>query len=378
MQDQSPSIIAQDGLAALIAALQKQGYRVMAPTRHDAAIVYDEIAGINDLPAGWTDQQDGGTYRLLRRDDAALFGYVAAPQSWKRFLHAPLAQLWQLENSGEGTRISDASAPQDRLALLGVRACELQAIAVQDRVLLQGPYTDRQYQARRQGAFIVAVNCGQAGGTCFCVSMHGGPKAKAGYDLALTELLGEEHAFLVEVGSERGADLLAGLPHRPATAVETARAEAIIAHTAASMGRTMPSDDVRELLLGNLEHKQWDDVAERCLTCGNCTLVCPTCFCTTVWDETSLSGEHTERWRRWDSCFTVDFSYLHGGSVRTSAQSRYRQWITHKLANWVDQFGTSGCVGCGRCITWCPVGIDITAEVRAIRESPAAPGVKET
>ena len=98
-------------------------------------------------------------------------------------------------------------------------------------------------------------------------------------------------------------------------------------------------------------------------------MVCPTCFCTTVEDHSDLAGETAERVRSWDSCFTLDFSYVHGGSVRTETQSRYRQWMTHKLASWIDQFGTSGCVGCGRCITWCPVGIDITEEAAAIRQT---------
>ena len=142
--------------------------------------------------------------------------------------------------------------------------------------------------------------------------------------------------------------------------------------TARSMGRTLDTDGIKELLYGSYEHRRWDDVAARCLACANCTLVCPTCFCATVEDVTDLTGDHAERWRRWDSCFTLEHSYLHGGSVRTSTRARYRQWLTHKLATWIDQFGTSGCVGCGRCITWCPVAIDITAEVAAIR-APEGP-----
>ena len=220
------------------------------------------------------------------------------------------------------------------------------------------------------GAFIVAVNCAVAGGTCFCVSMGTGPKAEAGYDLALTELGGDDARFLVAVGSERGGGILAGIPQRDAGPDHVAAAEAILARTAASMGREMPSPSgVHDLLLANLEHPRWDDVAGRCLTCGNCTMVCPTCFCTSVEDSSDLAGDVAGRSRRWDSCFTMDFSFIHGGSVRASPKARYRQWMTHKLATWWDQFGTSGCVGCGRCITWCPVGIDITEEVRAIGET---------
>ncbi|NJL33712.1 MAG: sulfite reductase subunit A, partial [Chloroflexaceae bacterium] len=127
--------------------------------------------------------------------------------------------------------------------------------------------------------------------------------------------------------------------------------------------------NVASLLKHNLEHKRWEQVAERCLSCANCTMVCPTCFCSTVEDTTALDGSHAERWRKWDSCFTVDFSFIHGGTVRRETRTRYRQWMTHKLAAWIDQFGTSGCVGCGRCIVWCPVGIDITAEIAAMRAS---------
>ena len=369
------SVVARDELAALIVGLRADGFRVLGPTRRDDAIVYDDIETVADLPAGWTDRQDGGRYRLERRDDDALFGYAVGPHAWKRFLNPPLLRLWQAERDGGGIRVTTDPDPAERFAFLAVRSCELHAIAIQDRVFLHGPYVDRHYQARREGVFIVAVNCGQAGGTCFCTSMHTGPKATAGFDLALTEFSGDPHEFLLEPGSDRGAAMLDRLPHRPATPADLDRAAQISARTEASMGRQMPSDDLPELLLANLEHKRWDDVAARCLTCGNCTAVCPTCFCTSVSDTNTLDGA-TERTRRWESCFTADFSYIHGGSVRASPRSRYRQWMTHKLATWVEQFGTSGCVGCGRCITWCPVGIDITEEVRAIRATEAP--VRET
>jgi len=359
-----------DGLQALLDALRARGYRVIGPTLRDQAIVYDDIHTLDDLPAGWTDEQEAGHYRLTRRRDDALFGYAVGPHSWKRFLHPPVQRLWRARHEDDEIIVVAEPAEATRVALLGVRACELHAIAIQDRVLLGGDYRDGHYEARRRDNFIVAVNCAEAGGTCFCASMDTGPRAQHGFDLALTELVGDgEHRFLVEAGTPEGREVLAGLPVGPASDAEIAAAEALIAATAAAMGREMPAGDVRELLLANLEHPRWDDVASRCLTCGNCTMVCPTCFCTSEADASDLTGTETARSRRWDSCFTMDFSYLHGGSVRASNRARYRQWMTHKLATWHDQFGISGCVGCGRCITWCPVGIDITEEVRAIRET---------
>jgi ferredoxin len=371
MSDQT-AVLTRDGLDALIAALARAGYRVLGPTRRDEAIVYDDIAGIADLPAGWTDEQDGGHYRLKRRADDALFGYAVGPHSWKQFLHPPRRRLWRAERSGDAIVVHPEPEPETRFAFIGVRACEIAAIAVQDRVFLEGAYADPHYRASRQNAFIVAVNCGEAGGTCFCVSMETGPRAAAGYDLALTEIVVEgERRYLVEAGSDDGRAVLAFLPTKNAGDDDRAAADAATGHAAATMGRRMDTAGIRDLLLANLEHPRWDDVASRCLTCGNCTLVCPTCFCTATEDSSDVAGAEAEHTQRWDSCFTEDFSFIHGGSVRASARSRYRQWMTHKLATWWDQFGSSGCVGCGRCITWCPVGIDITEEVRAIRTEPA-------
>ncbi len=266
-----------------------------------------------------------------------------------------------------------------RRAFLGVRACELAAIAIQDRIFMQGPYVDPVYAARRQNTVIIAVNCGQAAATCFCASMDTGPQVRQDFDLALTEILDDErHVFLVETGTETGTALLAKLEARPATDDDVAEARRIVERTAESMQRSLDTTDVHDLLLGNLDHPRWDEVADRCLACTNCTMVCPTCFCSTVEDLTDLSGKTAERVQLWDSCFSMQYSYIHGGSVRMSGKARYRQWLTHKLASWIDQFGTSGCVGCGRCITWCPVGIDLTEEVRAIRATaPPAPALED-
>ena len=364
------AVIPANGLDGLVETLRARGFHVLGPTVRDGAIVYDELESAAELPVGWTDRQDAGSYRLERRDDDARFGYAVGPHSWKRFLFPPRVRLWRARL--DGREIDEDLADETPIALFGVRACELHAIDIQDRVFLGGRYVDQDYAGRRRDVFVVAVNCFEPGGTCFCASMGTGPRVDAGFDLALTELLDGEHRFLVQAGSERGAEVLAELSSRPASDVDLAAAEASTESAVARMGRVMDAFDLRDLLARNLGHPRWDDVAERCLTCGNCTLVCPTCFCTAVEDTTDLRGAEAERWRVWDTCFSVEYSHIHGGSVRPSARSRYRQWLTHKLGTWHDQFGSSGCVGCGRCITWCPVGIDITEEVAAIMESDGA------
>jgi ferredoxin len=276
--------------------------------------------------------------------------------------------LFHATRNGDGLQFAAEDGAEPRYAIVGARSCELAAIAIQDRVFLDSPHPDRTYQTNRRDLFTVGVNCAVAGGTCFCVSMDTGPRCESGYDIVLTEIIeGDRHEFLLESGSEAGESILDRIPGRPADPADLTTVDTIVAATASSMGRSMQTEGIKELLYENLEHPRWDEVADRCLACTNCTLVCPTCFCSTTEDSVTLDGEEATRSRRWDSCFSLDFSGLHGVPVRASKKARYRQWMTHKLASWYDQFGSSGCVGCGRCISWCPVGIDITEEVAAIR-----------
>jgi formate hydrogenlyase subunit 6/NADH:ubiquinone oxidoreductase subunit I len=358
------------GFDAICAALRAQGYTLWGPRVREGAIVLDELSGSADLPRGVGDEQAPGHYRLRTRGDQALFGYATSAQSPKRELLVPRTELYTIRKRGQALDLRATEPPQRKLALIGARACELAAIAIQDRVLTGGPYADTDYRARRDQLFVLAIHCSDPAGTCFCVSMQTGPKATSGFDLAATELLEPEHAFVVEVGSTRGAELLASVALRPAQTSDIERADQVTERAAQRMGRALDTRELPESLLANLEHPRWDDVATRCLGCANCTLVCPTCFCTSVEDVTDLSGEVATRSRIWDSCFTADFAYVSGGSARPTLRARYRQWLIHKLATWHEQFGSSGCVGCGRCVTWCPVGIDITAEAAAIRSQP--------
>ena len=350
------------GLDRLVDVLIERGYRVVGPTVRDNAIVLAELESAEDLPRGWGVDVGPGHYRLHRRDDDAAFAHSAGPQSWKQFLHPPRQRLWSDDRGGEMSDVAAEEIP--RYAFIGVRGCDLAGIATLDRVLGGGKFPDGSFARRRRQIFVVAVNCTEPGGLCFCASMGTGPAAGPGYDLSLTERVdGDGRRYLVDVGTEDGAEVLAAIPHCPAKADEISCARANVEAASHRMGRQMPSGNLRDLLVTSRESPQWEEVASRCLTCGNCTMVCPTCFCTSTEDVTDLTGEHAERWQNWASCFEPDFSYIHGGNVRQSGASRYRQWLTHKLGTWHDQFGMSGCVGCGRCIAWCPTGIDITEEM---------------
>lgn len=363
---QSPLFLARVQLDHLIRTLAEDGYQVVGPTVDQEAIVYDEISSAADLPVGWTDIQEPGQYRLQRRDDEAYFGYVVGPHSWKKYLFPPVTLVASADRTEAGWQLSTPETEPPRYAFLGVRACELAAIRIQDRVFLGGPFIDPTYQRRRAAAFVVAVNCTQAAATCFCTSMNTGPRCTADFDLALTEIA---DGFLLEVGSSAGQGIAARLVTQRATAEQLEQGCAARQQAVDQIRKQMDTTGIRDLLMNNLRHPQWEEVAKRCLSCTNCTLVCPTCFCSSVAEVPDMTGEHVDRERRWDSCFNIDFSYMNGSPARNSIQSRYRQWMTHKLATWQDQFGSSGCVGCGRCITWCPVGIDLTEEVAAMRKS---------
>ena len=361
-------VIPAAALEDLIQALGDRGYEVWAARERAEALGLEPVEGLADLPRGRVEAAEAGQVRLVAGPRGAYFDHTLPMQGLKRLVSPPQEKLFEI---GEDLTVRETAVEAAPKAVIGARPCDLVALETLTQAFEGGEVVDGRYRARRESLFIVAVNCARPAATCFCSSMGTGPRAEAGYDLALTELFeGGAHRFLVEAASERGSDLLAALEGAEADAAERAQALAVSEAAAAAMTRTMVPD-VEALLKRSYDHPHWQAVAERCLSCANCTLVCPTCFCGTIEDRSSLDGATAERWRRWDSCFTLEFSYIHGGAVRKETASRYRQWITHKLAHWHDQFGRSGCVGCGRCIGWCPVGIDITAEARVLAEGDA-------
>jgi len=350
----------------LIRALNDH-FDVRGPVVSSGAIVTGPLRRASDLPVGWHDEQAPGHYRASDRGDGEYFGFAVGPTSTKPEFFPPHQVLWRSEGRGELLRFVEPTLATRDLALFGVRPCDVAALGILERVLVNGEYPDPHFASRRRGLFVVVVECARPASTCFCSSMGTGPGLEDGFDLAVTELH-SPHRFLVRIGSERGGREVQRSSWAHATDPDETARDEVLDTAASRIERRVDSEGVPALLARNIDHPLWSDIAERCLDCANCTMACPTCFCSDVHDVTDLAGD-TERQRSWSSCFDVNHSFLHGGPVRSSPSSRYRQWMTHKFSTWWDQFDSSGCVGCGRCVTWCPVGIDVTAELAILRDS---------
>lgn len=363
------SFIEAGRLDDLLGALRAQGREILGPVVADGAIITAPIASAAELPFGWQTTPSPGRVRLERRSPAdpragRAFDHTTSWSGIKPFTFPARVDALSFEpDAGGRLTVRVEAAPSAPMAIIGARACDLAALAVHDRVLLGGPAADPDYAARRSDLFVVAVECALAGATCFCTSMGTGPEVTGGADVILSELA---DGFVARAGSPAGERLLAALELGDPTAAQEGTAAAQVAATRASMGNAVVADGLPERLLANLDHPRWAEVAERCLACGNCTLVCPTCFCTAPTIRSDLDGVASTVERRWDSCFTEGFAQVAGGNFRPEHRDRYRQWLTHKFGTWWEQFGSSGCVGCGRCIAWCPVGIDVREELAVI------------
>ncbi|HEY5983774.1 MAG TPA: 4Fe-4S dicluster domain-containing protein [Anaerolineales bacterium] len=361
-------VVKTTGFQLLLDRLAQEGYVVLGPQVKDTTIVYDELSKMEQLPKGYATVQSPGKFRLVADNNGRYFDFIPGAASWKKFLFPPRLNLFTLRKNGKGWQAVEAQQAEKPLAFVGVRSCELAAIQSQDKIFLREDFVDPYYHARRDQVFIVAINCLHPAGTCFCATMGTGPRAETGFDLCLTEL--DDH-MLINVGSALGRDMMMEIPSEPASAFLVGTGDRALQQASAEARCDIDPATCAEEILANLDSPHWDEVSKRCLSCGNCTLACPTCFCWDATDATNLGGTETSRERVWDSCFNPSYSYQAGGNTRPNIRSRYRQWLSHKFGSWKEQFGTLGCVGCGRCITWCPAGIDTRVEVATLQKEAA-------
>ncbi|MCL9684941.1 4Fe-4S dicluster domain-containing protein [Legionella maioricensis] len=354
-------------LQNLLDALHNAGFSCVGPQVRDGAIVYDVLHHAEQLPWGIRDHQTPGNYRLEKIPEHKAFAFANGPQAIKPILFKPQETVWKVIRNSEGKLIFQPHQPSERpVAIIGARSCDLAAMSIQDKVFIENNHPDPRYKSRREHLFVIAVNCTYSSENCFCVSAGTGPAVSHPFDILMTEV---DEGFVVKTGSERGQAIIGPLNLAEAKTTQCQDAINNVDQAGAMQSKRIPLDNqraLRDLLFANLNHARWEEVAERCLSCGNCTSVCPTCFCHSEVEKPALDATSSEHQREWDSCFTTGHSYLNGTIVRDDTRKQYRQWLTHKVGSWFDQFGTSGCVGCGRCATWCPVGIDITEELAAI------------
>lgn len=357
--------IHRQSIQQLIDCLIKDGYSVYGPRVVEQAIHYAPLSSIEQLPTGVRVEQSPGTYQLKYEDDPYFFRWSNGPQALKPLLFRPKEILWSSRNLEDGRLVFEQhdEAQSSGIAVIGIRACDLAALELHDRHFMNPYAPDRQYSRQRENLLLIAVNCTHPADTCFCTSTGDGPNAQTGYDLLLDEIA---DGFVVHAATQKGIDLVRELTAREANMDELAQCSQQRTIAASHNTRSVPPGNLYPALTSHAQSHAWAEIAQRCLSCGNCTAVCPTCFCSNQLERQDFMEKRSDHTREWDSCFNEKHSYIHGLVIHANTELRYRQWLTHKFGSWHLQYGRSGCVGCGRCIAWCPVGIDVTESLQQV------------
>jgi ferredoxin len=358
-------------IPALLRNLQGLGYTVVGPSLSEGVVRLREIDDAGDLAAGILDEHAPGRYTVAS-GSRLMFASVNGPDSPKKFLHPAEVEIQRLAEADRGFKEVSRFHSQKKYAFVGIRPCDLKGVEVMDRTMMAPGFEDPVYSSFRKDSVFVVVNCTRSGSNCFCTTMGTGPEAESGYDVAITEL---PDKLILDV-PEKSIGLLRGVDATPASEDDVREGREAVARARDQMNRRFERENLSAKMGEGMDSSVWGQAAERCLACGNCSLVCPTCFCNSLQDREDLAEGTVSRVRVWDSCLSKEFTYSAGGNPRQQKLARYRQFVMHKFAYWPEQFGPYGCVGCGRCVTWCPVGIDITATVSGVLKGSGGQGVK--
>ncbi|MCL2024231.1 MAG: 4Fe-4S dicluster domain-containing protein [Coriobacteriia bacterium] len=265
-------------------------------------------------------------------------------------------------NSADGEVVETVKDDRKRI-LFGVHPCDLNAILMTDKVFL-GDYEDPYYKARRESTLIVGVSCTPRQ-SCVC-HMFGANEVLQGYDLYLTDI---GDAYFVQCSSVEGAQLLDTLVEtREATAEDTRALQKHVARFRQTLGEAPDTTQIPLLFDARYDEELWEEIGSRCLSCGACSAVCPTCYCFDIVDELDANGVTGSRVRCWDSCLNSQFAEVAGGhDFRPTRASRVRHRFYHKFWAYPARYGKTMCVGCGRCYTACKVGINPSRVVAALQ-----------
>ncbi len=277
----------------------------------------------------------------------------------KKYQFLPADQVLAYTKEARMVEVRGAAVEADETVVLGSRPCDAFAVRSLDGVFTTEPAFD-PYRVRREKTTIVSMSCHQPAETCFCTSAGIGPDSTEGSDLLLTEVSG---GFFVEVVTEKGRELVATCREYFTEAGEEGtgernRAGALLRE---KVTREAQYEAVRRVLdrPETFSHEEWEKIGQTCIGCGVCTFLCPTCHCFDIVDEPVL--DRGSRWKIWDACQFADFTLeASGHNPRDRQYKRYRNRVFCKFKYYIDFYQMTGCVGCGRCIRYCPVGIDIT------------------
>ena len=258
-----------------------------------------------------------------------------------------------------------AGEEKDRV-LLGVRPCDARAMVIVDK-LFAWDVDDPYYMEKREKSTVVGLACNEPCANCFCTSVGGGPASTEGLDVLLTGL---EESYLVQPLTEKGEVLCKSVSDvlEQATDEDIQTAEKVHDEAKKAVVRQIDTGGIPENLPGLWENELWQKVSKSCLGCGICTFLCPTCHCFDMQDE--IEGFDGRRCRTWDSCMFSEYTmHASGHNTRPTRRERTRNRINHKYSYFVDKFDVIACVGCGRCISLCPVNIDILDILSKVREA---------
>jgi len=310
-----------------------------------------------------------GEVILIREIDSpsqVILEYRNAKESPKSVLFPQREALFRYRTEKGKAEVDVPAGAAKGRVLFGIRPCDARGLLLLDKVF-GGGSSDPYYMEKRRQTVVVSLGCTDPNPSCFCLSMGGGPCSAEGSDLLLLDL-GDR--YIAEAVSEKGVAFLEDQAFEKNDEKSLSLAEKTRKQAEASMQPLAKKENLEEELERLFSDPVWKDLAETCLSCGICTYLCPTCHCFDLCDE--ASGQAGERIRVWDSCqFPLFTQQASGFNPRPTVKERFRQRIMHKLSYLPRSQGMTGCVGCGRCVTECPVNLDIREVMVSLSEGKA-------